>query len=538
MKHLILVTLFGLLSSALIANEPLLVPSKTDRVTVFRQGALISRIGQVDLAAGRNVVHFVGLSALLDANTIQVVSSQSVKMLSINRIVSPLDDAFKPQRIIDMEKTKRLIEDSISMENMRLSVLKDEEALLIDNRKLGEKSTNRLEELKSLSKYYTERLSLIRHDIFMINKALTPILKRKEKVDRELNDYYRSIQGKATSTIVLVLEADRTSSVDLEVQYVVDAASWSTSYDVHVSDISAPLSLTNKGNIVNRTQEPWNDVSLVLSTGNPRRSTTIPTLNPWWLSYNRPVVHRYSSEKLEADQVNVRGSRADGTEYYIDGVRTQTRMAPPSSTSEENLTTLEYFLEDKMSIPSDGQPHVMVLSENELEALYKYTCVPKRASYAFLTAGVPQWEDLNLHRGMANLFLNNAFVGKTMIDPTTLTDTMNISLGVDIGVSVEREKTKDFVDDVLLSSKKTRHLGYAITLKNFKSAPIDITLIDQLPLSTDDDIEVDIKALDGAIHDKDTGALRWNLSLEPAETRSTNFGFSVKYHKKHTLNIH
>ena len=537
MKHLILVALVALFTTSVTANEPLLVNSKTERVTVFRQGAAISRIGHVGLIAGRNIVHFVGLSALLDPNTIQVVSSKSVKMLSINRIISPLDDALKPEHIIALESKKRSLEDSISMKNLSLSVLKDEEALLIDNRKLSDRSTNRLEDLKSLSKYYTERLSLIRHDVFLVNKALLPLQKRKEKIDRELNEYYRSIKGKTTSTIVLVLEADVATSIDLEVQYVVDAASWSTSYDVHVSDITAPLSLTNKGNILNRTQETWSEVELVLSTGNPRRSTLIPSLSPWWLSYSQPVAYRYSNKDLAADQINVRGSRADGSEYYIDGVRTQTRMAPPSSTTEENLTTLEYFLEDKMSIPADGQPHVVVLSESQLDAHYKYTCVPKRAPYAFLTAGVPQWEELNLHRGVANLFLNHAFVGKTLIDPTTLTDTMNISLGADIGVSVEREKTKDFVDDVLLSTKKTRHLSYTITLKNYKSAPIEVTLIDQLPLSTDDDIEVEITQLDGASHDKETGEIHWSLSLAPAETNVKSFGFSVKYHKKRSLNL-
>ena len=86
-----------------------------------------------------------------------------------------------------------------------------------------------------------------------------------------------------------------------------------------------------------------------------------------------------------------------------------------------------------------------------------------------------------------------------------------------------------------LSSKRTRHIEYMITVKNNKSKAIDILVSDQFPLSTDDDIEITHGKTTGAALDKDNGILKWDIAVGNAESKELTFSYSVKYPKKKFL---
>ena len=50
--------------------------------------------------------------------------------------------------------------------------------------------------------------------------------------------------------------------------------------------------------------------------------------------------------------------------------------------------------------------------------------------------------------------------------------------------------------------------GWELSLKNNKTAAIEVTLIDQVPLSTVDEMEVEVDELSGGSLNKETGL--WN----------------------------
>lgn len=510
------------------ASSPVQVKTKTDQVTIYRQAALVSRVAEVSVEQGRQEIRFLGLSEYLDPATIQIFASSEMTLMSISHKVEPLSASGKSEYIIDLEEKRNRIQDSLDQFEMKLSVLKDEEALLIQNRDLGDNVNDRLAQIKALSAYYNQRLSEIRQDMLSLNNEMKPVKDRLKKVQSLIDDYYRSIQGKRTASILIEVKVPEKMTVPMEVRYVVNNATWSTSYDVHVKDISSPLNLVSKGAIVNNTREEWKDATIVLSTGNPRRSTRIPELSPWWLRYG-PVIAYGRQEKDMMSNV-----RMEVEEMAVaDGVR----PGAPNTETRENMTTTEYTLDGRMTIPADGKEHEVVLIENQLQARYEYTAVPKRDLRAYLAAHISDWEKLNLHRGRANLFLDNAFVGRTFLDPGVLSDTMTLSLGADIGISIERENTRDYRDEALLGKKVTRELEYRISVKNYKSSAIDITIKDQVPLSTDEDISVENINRGGAVLDKEKGILTWALKLSPGEERSLNFGYSVKYDKNKPINL-
>ena len=58
--------------------------------------------------------------------------------------------------------------------------------------------------------------------------------------------------------------------------------------------------------------------------------------------------------------------------------------------------------------------------------------------------------------------------------------------------------------------------------------PITIELEDQVPVSNNKEITVDIQEISGATLFEKTGKLRWKLQLQAGESRSFDIGFSIK----------
>ena len=200
-------------------------------------------------------------------------------------------------------------------------------------------------------------------------------------------------------------------------------------------------------------------------------------------------------------------------------------------------TTTIYEIAEPYSVPNDGKTYTVDMDSYEVNALYEYYAAPKIEAEAFLTAKVVDWQDLNLLPGEANLFFEGTFLGKTLMDVTNAGDTLNISLGNDKGVIVKRTLVKENSQKKFLGSNKTDTRQYEILVRNNKQQPINIIIEDQLPISTNKEIEIDNKEYPGAKLDDQTQKLTWQPKLEPKGETKLNFRYSVKYPKERVVNL-
>ncbi len=74
--------------------------------------------------------------------------------------------------------------------------------------------------------------------------------------------------------------------------------------------------------------------------------------------------------------------------------------------------------------------------------------------------------------------------------------------------------------------------NYDILLRNKKSQPIQLTLLDQLPVSAISDITISATELSKGNINNETGVITWNLKLEPQRQTELNLQYEVKYPKK------
>jgi len=171
------------------------------------------------------------------------------------------------------------------------------------------------------------------------------------------------------------------------------------------------------------------------------------------------------------------------------------------------------------------------IQQSQLPATFEYTSLPRVAECAHLIARITDWEEFNLIPGEANLFLLNSYVGKTYLDPNSAVDTMILFFGKDEQIVVDRNKVNSGTKKQFLGTTKTESFTFLTAIRNAKTTPITINVIDQIPVSANKDIEVELKDKGRAQYDPATGKLTWTLIIPAGESQSVQFEYTVKYPK-------
>jgi hypothetical protein len=196
---------------------------------------------------------------------------------------------------------------------------------------------------------------------------------------------------------------------------------------------------------------------------------------------------------------------------------------------------MEYQIQSKMTIPTDGMDHRVQIDNFELNAFYEYHTAPKIDPAVFLAAQVTGWEKLNLLSGESNIYFDGTYIGKSYIDVNSTKDTLSFSFGKDSKVIVERTKVKDKSSKKVIGSRQKYEVTWEIRMRNNGGAAIPIIVKDQFPISTNNDIKVKNGEFGTAKWDEKTGILVWNLNLSLGGSQNLQFDYSVDYQKGYTL---
>ena len=227
---------------------------------------------------------------------------------------------------------------------------------------------------------------------------------------------------------------------------------------------------------------------------------------------------------------------SDGLAGSVSGVKIRGAASITIPTAQiENQTSVDFEIKIPYTVKSDNKSYSVDIDSYSLPAFYQYYSVPKVDKTSFLTANITDWEKYNLLEGEANIFFEGTFVGKSLLDVKYASDTLQISLGRDKNVSVTREKVKDFTSKKFIGSKKEESRAWDIIIKNNKNQPINMVIFDQVPVSTLDEIKIEVAKISGAKQNPTTGEIKWEFRLDPKKSKEFNLQYSVKYPKNRNL---
>jgi hypothetical protein len=207
------------------------------------------------------------------------------------------------------------------------------------------------------------------------------------------------------------------------------------------------------------------------------------------------------------------------------------------TTTIENQTTVEFEVDKPYSLKSNGRNLTVNLNTYEIETLYEYYAVPKLDKDAFLIARIINWDQFNLLEGEANLYFEDAYVGRSVLDAKALTDTLDISLGRDRNIVIGREKVDIFTKRASLGTNQVENRGFKIIARNKKSQPIHLTIFDQIPISAISPIEVTPKELSDGSMDINTGEVTWVLDIPSNNQVELGMEYEVKYPKREKVTL-
>ncbi|MFN9324912.1 MAG: DUF4139 domain-containing protein [Flavobacteriales bacterium] len=507
------------------------ITSKIVDAKVFLSGAQVARTASATVPAGTSLFVFTGLAQGLDPQSIQVTGKGGYTILSVNHRMNYLTESPKKKEIEDLKERIKKLEKDWAYEKAMQDVWVNEEQLLNKNSSIGGQQNGlTAAQLTAVNDYVRERLRTTKTNWLAQQEKLTTIGQEADKLRQQLQQY-QAQAPRPTSEVVVEIASDVEVSASFTLTYFVGNAGWTPAYDLRAKSVGQPIELLMKAQVTNNTGEDWSKVGLSLSSGNPTLGGVMPGLNPWTLYQPRPM-------QLQQVTISSRTRKADAapSAAYGGAVMEKDEERAASTTVANTVayrtTTVEFVIETPFTVPSDGVPHMVGVKSHSIPATFKHYATPKLDKDAFLYARTTGWEDLNLLPGQANVFFEGTFVGESYLQLDIPRDTLDISLGRDKGVVVERVKRKTTDQKAVVGGKRTVTLGWDLPVRNTKGTAIDLEVRDQYPLSPQSEIEVKLEDKGGAVVEEQKGFLTWNFRLEPKATKKLGFVYVVKHPKE------
>ncbi len=247
-------------------------------------------------------------------------------------------------------------------------------------------------------------------------------------------------------------------------------------------------------------------------------------LSPDYETLSEVVVTGYSSKAREKKSVKT-------------GAVLRSVAPSPTVTKLEYQTNFAYEIEEPYDIASNGKLTTVELVKHEIKSTYTYNTVPKLIESAFLVADITEWNQYNFLEGEANLYFENSFIRRSVLDTKYVSDTLRLSLGRDDGIVVKRTRLRDFEKRRFFGSKKKEERIWDIAVKNLKNEAVTLKIHDQIPRSTNQAIKIEDVDTGGGTFDEATGALSWNLTLMPNEQKKIVFKYAIEYPKDKVVKI-
>jgi uncharacterized protein (TIGR02231 family) len=334
---------------------------------------------------------------------------------------------------------------------------------------------------------------------------------------------------------VAVIEVDVTAPGDLSLDliYVTTGASWQPLYDLRLAGDS--LEVNYLAQVQQSTGDDWRNVALAVSTAQPAVALIAPELDPWFIQPWRPAPKPMLRAMPAAAAMQDAILREPQHEYAVAEPQVA-EMAVATATVSEAGAALTYHLAGGADVPGNGEPRKVTIASFPLKPQLDYVTAPKLQAACFRRAKVKNDSPYSLMPGSAQLFEGDDFLGGTHMEFVAPGQEIELFLGPDERLRVERELAAREVDKVFMADKRRLRYAYTIKLENLRDRPQLVTVRDQLPVSRDEQIKVKLEAADPrpAQHD-DLNLLEWKLTLEPGRKQTVRFEFTVEHPRALTV---
>lgn len=531
----------------------------------FGYGAELTHQSKIKIDATTKTIIIGQLSTTVDPNSLQISVPEDVALLSQRySVFYPTAPAYvKPKIVERMEDSIVVIQEDISritnLINIEQEVLAKTGLLIETTINTSGNKEVKSDEVLKLLEFYNAKIEKTKLNIYNHYLAIAIDNKKMEEIRKRITLANTAVipdtKQKAYGQVILQVMCKKAGEIPVELSYYTNNAGWTAIYDIRVNSKTNKVKMVYKASLTQTTGVDWKDTKLTLSTGTPTFGVAAPVLTPWYLQLYVPGIYTDLQKRAAAGnaQRNVIQSYRDddklATEVVVTALGVErkpkelgfsTQTIDPSTLNQytslnEGQLNTNFEIDLPYNIESDGQLHSVTIKDQEINCVLKNYAVPRIDKDAYLLAEVTDWQNLDLLPGDANIIMDDTYIGRSLIDPNTIADTLNLSLGRDKRVAVKRSLIKELSSLKTTGKESKQVFTYEITVKNNKVMDVNLLLKDQFPLSNIKEIvvalEEDVKSDIKPEINMETGVLTWKIDLKPGESKKVRFSYSVKYPK-------
>jgi uncharacterized protein (TIGR02231 family) len=523
--------------------------SRIDAVTVYPRGAEVMRTARVKLEKGEHTLLFADLPAEAVSASIRVegkatagleIGSVDTRTVSVPRS----DDAAAATERRRVEREIEKLQDEKSALEATIQAARTQKELIDNLTKLP--GTPLATAGTAAQPDWGQLFELIGKRAAEAHGAILDTQIKIREVDRQIKDLEGRLASLAPSRqarteVKVTLTAQAALEADMAIRYQVRNASWTPFYDARLAvggKTQAPkLQLLRRAAIKQRTGEAWDNVALALSTARPTAGTTAPTLMPLTIDFEpaRPVSVSMAppppaSAPMSRKARGAGGAANEDRTFRVDGFMEAKEKA---ATVDVQAFQAVYGIAGRTTVPDTGETKRVQIDEMALDPALVVRAVPKREEKAYLYAKITTSKGAPLLPGQVSLFRDSVFVGNGWLPLLAPEEEHELGFGIDDSIRVRYALAEEKRSETgIISTTKTDARSYRIFVKNLHERAMQLTVIDQIPVSQNADIAVELVGKSPPSRrdvDNKRGILAWDMKLEPTEERVIEFGYRASW---------
>jgi uncharacterized protein (TIGR02231 family) len=513
------------------------VTSTVDAVTVYPDGASVTRVIALDLASGDNTLVAKDFPLTLDPSSLRVEGEAGAK-LTIGAIDTRPPRAAPPVDLPELDK--------------RIEALKDEHANLegaisaaAARRKFAERfaeaspaGLGEKGEARPIAEWRAA-FAAVAEEVANANTAIRDAERKQRDIDREIArlESDRAVKPPSKLEVRIDLAANAATKATLRVTYAVRNARWMPLYDARLDtgakDRKPALELVRRAEITQTTGEDWSNVALAVSTVRTARGGSAPELNSLIVQYPQAP-----QPAAPAGAASMQGHIPNAR-----GVMARLAEAAPQRADEQQAAVeiggyqVTFRIPGRVSVGASEGARSLRVSTATIAPDLAVRSAPVKDPTAFLEASFKQSEDAPLLPGKVAIYRDGVFVGRGQMASASTDETVRLGFGADDKVKIERAvvKRNEGSAGLIVTTSKTDERAFKTTVRNGHDFPIRVAIQDQLPVSENEDIVVEMlpsttppTATD--LRDR-RGVLEWAFEAKPGEVRDIAFAWRLRWPK-------
>ncbi|MBM2290453.1 mucoidy inhibitor MuiA family protein [Sulfitobacter pseudonitzschiae] len=521
------VSLSALLAPLALWADTLTVDSAPSAVTVYPYGAQVTRTATVTLPQGTHDLVLPDLPQNVDPGRISVklagAQLQSVSFRDRNQPPRPDQDTPEVTAARDAlkaaETALNALDDRIALAQVAVQAAKAQTDFLTA---LGTSEALPMDvgTLRELAQMIGDQTLVAGQAAGQAQTSIRILMEERKDRIEDVADAQAALDALLTADqdrtrLTLTATAQAAGKATVEVSYQVDDAAWAPVYNLRLTTGDTPSLELERGAAVRQfSGEDWGDVSMTLATVQPSGQT--------WPGEIYSELRRIEDPAKPKARMNAEAALGAAADMAPPSPVPEMIQEPAMAVAMLDGPSVQYAFPRPVSVANGADDVRIALDKVDFDADVYARAVPLSDSVAYRMARMTNTtQEQLLGTDLATAFVDGQMVGQFNFAPVAPGQEVDIAFGPIETLRLNRVRlNRNEGDRGIISRSNEITEATRIDLENTGTKPWRVELFDRVPVSEQEDLEIDWSAQPAPTvtdHEDRKGVLMWDMTVAPGD---------------------